>query len=544
MSIRSGFCARAALLLLVSGPACERALDAQVPPAPVNNTSFCATDFSCPPGQECVNGACVPVRPALRHNIQLASALLRPPIDDAENAWRSSHYDLLIGSVQPDITRTINPYARLFDYSLIRFLRPEDGLTITAWATAHGYDPEDFYLHYKEDTVVPTWEGRVIVTGFPAGMVPGWNPAGGGNPATATQRSQSRVVGFYNGHAPWYFANLAHPGCKQLLAERMQGLVDGTYYHMPFVTGPLDGIMGDEAVWYAVYNEGLLNHTTEYYGIPVTDDHPYAVAVEQFYPFLSESLLSLVGRTEDVMPNYGHVLFLNYDNRSAQNIQAETPWAWGEVWVTFTGQPAPIDGSNRCITYDKDYDNAVKAIVRQTHAGGRRVLGARDISNGTSGSDRGKLFTLGLYYLLHNAYTYYMYETYNGHALPGHISTWQYNPAVDYDIGVPDYLPPGQVDFDGKSGTREHWLFATGPDPYAPALTYRVFARRFTHALVLVKLLPQGSVDDARSTTVHALGGSYRPLLADGTLGTPVTQASIRNNEALILIPETVSGVR
>jgi hypothetical protein len=71
-----------------------------------------------------------------------------------------------------------------------------------------------------------------------------------------------------------------------------------------------------------------------------------------------------------------------------------------------------------------------------------------------------------------------------------------------------------------------------------------VFARRFTHALVLVKLLPQGSVDDARSTTVHALGGSYRPLLADGTLGTPVTQASIRNNEALILIPETVSGVR
>ena len=63
-----------------------------------------------------------------------------------------------------------------------------------------------------------------------------------------------------------------------------------------------------------------------------------------------------------------------------------------------------------------------------------------------------------------------------------------------------------------------------------------MLARRFTNALVLVKMLPDGSVTDDRSITTHALDGSYAVLQADGSLGAVVTQAQIRNNEALILI--------
>jgi hypothetical protein len=51
-----------------------------------------------------------------------------------------------------------------------------------------------------------------------------------------------------------------------------------------------------------------------------------------------------------------------------------------------------------------------------------------------------------------------------------------------------------------------------------------------------VKLLPAGSTTDDTSITTHALDGSYAPLNVDGTIGAPVTQATIRNNEALILI--------
>jgi len=500
----------------------------------------CVTDFSCSFADECDGSACAPIEPALRPYIQIASCLLRPPNDANEAAWRAAHYDLLIGNFDPDAARAINPHARLFEYVIARYNRFDRPVSKTAmqWASSHGYDGEDFYLHYKEDTYVPTWEGRTIVPGYPAGMVPGWNPGGGGNPATATSRDQARVVGYYNGGEPWYLANVANPGYRQFLISYIAGLLDGTWwFNQTYASGSLDGVLIDEAIWYPIFGEGLLDHSTEYYGVPVNDSHPYTYAIEDLYPGLAADMKNHFDATKDIMPNYGHVLFLNYPNRCAQDIQKTTPWIWGEVWVTYTGASSPTTGGSRCITEDSDYDQAVRQIIYQTRKGGRRIVGARDTANGTSGTDRGKLFTLGLYYLIHNSHTYYMYETLAGHAGAGDVSTWDYNPAVDFDIGQPDVVPSGTVDFEGKANTREHYLFASGPDPVNPSLTYHVWARRFTNALVLVKMLPAGSTTDDTSITTHTLDGTYVPLNVDGTVGTPITQASIRNNEALILIP-------
>jgi hypothetical protein len=83
-------------------------------------------------------------------------------------------------------------------------------------------------------------------------------------------------------------------------------------------------------------------------------------------------------------------------------------------------------------------------------------------------------------------------------------------------------------------------VFATGADPANPALTYRVYQRRFGNALVLYKPLSYsnnatGTLADATATT-HALDGVYYPLLADGTLGAPVTSITLRNGEGAILV--------
>lgn len=509
------------------------------PTESVTTGGNCVTDFSCPFDQECDGTACANLEPALRPYIQTASILLRSSLDTGEANWRAAHFDLLIGVSDPDGVRAVNPRARIFQYMLARinrFDRPSSK-TAMAWAAAHGYNGEDFYLHYREDTYVPTWEGHVIVPGFPAGMVPGWNPGGGGNPASATSREQSRVVQYYNGGDPGYFANVGNPGYRAFLDAYVVGAIDGTWwYNQKFASGPVDGVMVDEAIWYPVFGEGELDHSTEYYGIPIDDNHPYTRAIENLFPALAEDMMDAFGATKDIMPNYGHVLFLNYNNRCARNIQKTTPWIYGEVWTTYTGTSSPTSGSSRCITEERDYDQAVRQIIFQTRAGARRVIGARDYSNGTSGSDRGKLLTLGLYYLVHNPHTFYMYETLIGHAGAGAISTWGYNPAVDYDIGQPDQIPVGMTDFEGKANTKEHYLFASGPDPVNTALTYHVWARRFTDALVLVKLLPLGSTVDDASITTHALDGTYVPLNVDGTVGAPVTQVNIRNNEALILI--------
>jgi hypothetical protein len=502
-------------------------------------TGGCVTDFSCPYGEECQGTACGSLAPTLYPNIQTASCLLRAPLDADEIQWRAVHYDLVIGHVSPDEMRAVNPNIRIFEYSIPRFHRFDgDGAkTEAAWATAHGYDPENFYLHYKEDVNVPTWGGIVLVPGFPAGTVPGWNPGGGGNPASATERSQSRVVAYNGGGPPWYLSNVADPGFKRFLADYAEQMIDGRWYtNTPFASGPIDGILCDDALYYPQFGEGQLDHTAEYYGIAMNDQHPYAVAIETMFPTLAQNLMDHFGSTKDVMPNYGHVYFLNYPERSAINVQKTTPWIWGEVWLTYTGVSFPTSGGSRCVTYDADYENAIHQIVYQTRARGRRIIGARDTSNGTAGSDRGKIFTLALYYLVHGPYTYYMYETGPGHWLPGHLSTWAWNPAVEYDVGQPDLIPNGSVDFDGHANTKEYYVFASGSDPYDSTLTYRVLARNFTNALVLVKMLPAGSVTDDRSITTHPLNGSYAVLQADGSLGAVVTEATLRNNEAQILI--------
>jgi hypothetical protein len=494
----------------------------------------CVTDFECTYGYECAAGGCQPQDATLYPHIKTASQLLRTYIDGDELAFRASHYDLFIGNPSPDEVRPINPHAELLQYVVSRFIVPQDVAYAEDWAADHGEDPEDLFLHYREDVTIPGRGSQVIVQGIPAGTVPGWNPGGGGNPASATERRQSRAVSFYLGSPAWYLANTGSPAYRRFIVDKCARLIDGTYYGNAFATGPVEGIMCDEAIYYAWVGDGMLEHTSEYYGITVTDEHPYPVSVETSYAALVQGLYDRFGSARDVMPNYGHALFLSYDNRSARNVQKITPWIWPQVWVSETGTSSPTSGNNRCITYEKDYEQAVAGIVRQTRGSARRVLGARDASNGLTGSDRSRLFTLGLYYLVSNLNTYYMYETTG--PFSGPLSTWGWNPAVTYDVGAPARIPASVTDFDGKSNSTEHWLFATGPDPYNPGLTYRVFARRFGNALVLVKMLPEGSVIDDRSITTHALDGSYAVLQGDGNPGPVVTTATLRNNEALILI--------
>jgi hypothetical protein len=83
-------------------------------------------------------------------------------------------------------------------------------------------------------------------------------------------------------------------------------------------------------------------------------------------------------------------------------------------------------------------------------------------------------------------------------------------------------------------------VFATGTDPSNSALTYNVYQRSYGNALVLYKPRSyaqgvSGSLADASATT-HALGGNYRVLYADGTLGAVVTSVTLRNGEGVILV--------
>jgi hypothetical protein len=99
-------------------------------------------------------------------------------------------------------------------------------------------------------------------------------------------------------------------------------------------------------------------------------------------------------------------------------------------------------------------------------------------------------------------------------------------PAAAFDVGLP---------------AADRWsVFATGLDPSNTRLNYQVYGREYDNALVLFKPRSytrgtSGTTADATATT-HQLGGVYRPLNADGTLGAPVSSVRLRNGEGAILV--------
>lgn len=110
------------------------------------------------------------------------------------------------------------------------------------------------------------------------------------------------------------------------------------------------------------------------------------------------------------------------------------------------------------------------------------------------------------------------------------------NPAADWSQ---TWIPAVTTNVGTPLGAMS--VYATGQDPENPALTYQVFGRQYTNALVLYKPLSYtlgvgtGTLDNATATTIN-LGGNYRELNSDGTLGPIITSISLRNGEGAVLM--------
>jgi hypothetical protein len=101
------------------------------------------------------------------------------------------------------------------------------------------------------------------------------------------------------------------------------------------------------------------------------------------------------------------------------------------------------------------------------------------------------------------------------------------------------FIPAVQTDLGKPLG--EMSAFASGTDPQNAALAYRVYGRQYEKGLVLYKPLSYtlgkgtGTTADATATP-HPLGGAYRVLNPDNTLGPVVTSVTLRNGEGVVLV--------
>jgi hypothetical protein len=146
-------------------------------------------------------------------------------------------------------------------------------------------------------------------------------------------------------------------------------------------------------------------------------------------------------------------------------------------------------------------------------------------TGGSPTDGRTQLATLAEYYLLADPKNTFL-DFYGGFE-PATSWTRHWSPAAAYDVGQPI----------------DTWsLYDSGSDPGNHALTYHVYARHYTNALVLYRPLShaqgarhEGALGSATATRLQ-LGGTYRPLRADGTLGSAITSLSLRNGEGAILV--------
>jgi hypothetical protein len=146
-------------------------------------------------------------------------------------------------------------------------------------------------------------------------------------------------------------------------------------------------------------------------------------------------------------------------------------------------------------------------------------------AGGSPTDARTQIATLAEYYLLADPSRTFL-DPFGGDS-PASPWSQHFFGALTYDVGRP---------------VGGWYVFAHGADPTDVSKTYYVYARQYANALVFYRPLSStangsanGTLADATATT-YAVGGTYRALQADGTLGAPITTVTLRNGEGAILI--------
>jgi hypothetical protein len=169
--------------------------------------------------------------------------------------------------------------------------------------------------------------------------------------------------------------------------------------------------------------------------------------------------------------------------------------------------------------------DAVSLANRRLNTAGNPYLVIDSSPEGGSRYDaRTQVATLAYYYLIADPdRTFLMFF---GGDSPSSSWTEHWSPAVNVNVGQ-------------SAGALK--VFATGADPSNTALSYQVLSREYQNALVLYKPLSyaqgkgEGTTADNTATT-HQLGGTYRVVNSNGTLGQFVTSITLRNGEGAILV--------
>ena len=288
-----------------------------------------------------------------------------------------------------------------------------------------------------------------------------------------------------------------------------------SYGQMRFATNPSNSVF---RAWAADYSNRFLNVYSKANGLFI-DNSSGRLQVDQ--STLKESLSTYAA-------DYGSLLASINTKIGPRWVLANTAGGNSSVDPIVKNQVAYLEEfalRPMASTTSQFEDTAALVSTRMALSNGKGDAILDTYSLGGAPDDaRTQIASLAYYYLI--ADPKHTFVLFNGGLEPATTWSRHWTDAVKYNVGQP----------------QGSWsVFTSGRDPEDHALTYKVYERKYENALVLYKPLSYaqgvggGTLDDATATT-HYLNGNYRLLRADGSLGSVISQVTLRNGEGAILI--------
>lgn len=415
--------------------------------------------------------------------------VIPPPQSEAEWQFEMAHLDMAYASSHLEGLRARGTDTYLLRYMLLHYLPIGDTAAyadLQNFATSRGFDVEDAFLHFYENTVVRYLDGQTE-------SIPGW----GGGSAPSRQAARVKILGA--GITSWVY-NLKSPLMQAYLGDLCRRTV--TTGHKPngiYVDGakPLTDLIvtnsGGKIVEYG--NRTAANAADDYLADAAAAYAAANNAMGQDDPlgdhFLLPDVCSYIEKFAGLGTTGSDGLIAGYNMQENQNL------------------------SPRLYDLAKQFGDAGKILVLTQGQAAPVVTSAP--SNYNSDEDRHSMYCLSEYWMAKQGNS-----TYYSQVAPGNVPlSGFWCKAREADIGTPvDAL---------------YSVWKTGTD--AAGQEFTIYKREYTKALVLSRPKKGWTYNDYKTQSPkYDLGGTYRLLHSDGTLGPEITSIGLAMGEAVTLV--------
>ena len=452
--------------------------------------------------------------------IPTAQVMYNYSLQSGEAAWLAQHYDLMIfDSGNYNLLDEIKNAGgkKIIWYQLWdtqgQSTSSSTYQSLLSWCNSHGVDIESMFLHYSENTTL-----TINGTNY---SLPSY--------ANANPKSQSRAYGYVWGSLRWVY-NLGNANFQEWRAERVASSVNAP---PPGETNLFDGVFADEAIDRKVARSGDSGVTGQTGGGIL--EYPEMTGSWKLNMWDSgfnqsqwyKDWTSMAQTVRTYLASQGlqnKITMINVgDSWGLEQAEQGAKACLRELHITPGNPHANLDSPN---------GGSLGLIKNQSAAQVSQSIyfNSPDSSFPTDPA-WARMWALSTFYLTKSDYTYFspQYDPSDPSNLHGGYTPNKWFGAIEYNIGQP---------------TADYYTFASGTDPVGQP--YKVYARQFQNALVLVRVYQDGSYNNFSNSTAATinLGASYNRLNVDGTVTpTAISSISLRNSEGAILIKQNLPAL-